>query len=213
MKKISVVLVSMMISLVAWTQNGNFEAEMLKRTQQIESTHKTVDYLKLSKEFETLAKANPKQFEALYYQALCLVFNSFEETDKKQKDPQLDQAIKLLDKALLIKPQNAELYILKALDYQMKIDIDPMNRGYEFSQKAEQQLAKAFALDPKNPRYFFLKGQNLFYTPEQYGGGKLKAKPYFEKAAKWYKKSKKNNPLDPTWGQETNAIQLNNCKK
>ncbi len=210
MKKLSLLLVVIMISIIGMAQD--FESKMLENTQKIEQKLQPVDFLKLSSEFETLAIEYPKRFEAKYYQALCLIFNSFDEKDKIKKDVQLDNAEKLLITAEKQNPQNAELYLLHTLCYQMKIDVDPQKRGYEFSRKASLEMDKAVKIDSENPRYYFLKGQNVFYTPEQYGGGKEKAKPYFEKAEKLYKKAKRENVLDPVWGKDTNAKQLKACK-
>ncbi len=210
MKKISLMLGILIMSIIAVAQD--FETQMLDKTKKIEQDSISIDLLKLSTEFETLAINKPDRFEAKYYQALCLVFNSFGEKDKIQKDAQLDKAERVLIEAEEQSPQNAELYLLHALCYQMKIDVDPQKRGYEFSGKANQELEKAFKIDSKNPRYYFLKGQNIFYTPIQYGGGKKKAKPYFEKAAKLFKKFKRKNVLDPIWGKKTNAQQLEACK-
>jgi len=213
MKKLSLLFMAILLSVLGMAQDSNFEQEMLKRIQQIRQTENKVNLLNLSKEFESLGNRNPSRYEAKYYQALCLVFYSFEEKDKTQKDIQLDKAELIIDKILKTNKKDDELYILKALCYQMKIDIDPVKRGYEFSQKAAKELQKAFRLNEKNPRYYFLQGQNIYYTPVKYGGGKEKAKPYFEKAQKLFKTQKPNTVLSATWGEGTNAMQLKICNK
>ena len=56
--------------------------------------------------------------------------------------------------------------------------------------KASQAIDKGMQLNANNPRLYYLRGMSLFNTPEQFGGGKDKAKPIFEKAAELYKLEK-----------------------
>lgn len=211
MKKLNVLLIVLVLSLSVTAQS--FESVMLKNVQKLEQKSEKVDLLELSNSFGQIAEGNPGKYEANYYQALSLVFYAFNEREAKNKEHQLLEAEKIINQLIKDEPQVAENYILKAMCFQAMIQVDPMKRGYAYSQKAEGQLEKAQALDAKNPRYFFLKGQNVFYTPEQYGGGKLKAKPFFKQAEKLFKKSKKQEVLSPTWGEQTNARQLKACQK
>ena len=48
---------------------------------------------------------------------------------------------------------------------------------------ASTSNGKRNALNANNPRLYYFRGMSLFNTPEQFGGGKDKAKPVFEKAA------------------------------
>ena len=211
MKKLSLLVVAATMSLMGLAQD--FESIMNENIQRLEQKTEKVDYAKLSVVFETLAEKNPERFEAKYYQAFCLIENAYNTKGTSEKDTQLIKAESIINKAIEQDKANAELYILKAMCYQMMIDVNPQKRGYLYSQKAAKELALALEIDKKNPRYYFLKGQNVFYTPEQFGGGKAKAKPYFEKANKSYKSEKRKNKLDPIWGQKTNAQQLEVCKK
>jgi len=210
MKKLSLLLFAVLIGLIGAAQD--FEKQMLKQNQKLKQKNEAVDLLKHAAVYEEIGTQFPERFEAKYYEALSLVFYAFDEKRVDVKEKQLQKASKVIKSALSQNSENAELYILQAMCFQAMIQSDPVKRGYEYSQKAEKSLAKAFALDTKNPRYFFLKGQNVFYTPEQYGGGKAKAKPFFEKAEKLYKKTKMANDLDPSWGKETNLKQLKACK-
>ena len=53
-----------------------------------------------------------------------------------------------------------------------------------------------------NPRIYFLTGMNVYYTPEQYGGGKKAACPYFQQAIEKYNSYKPKSPISPDWGKE-----------
>lgn len=210
MKKLSLILIAVVMALVGTAQD--FESEMLKQNQKLEQKNEPVDLLMQAAEYDKLGAEFPLRFEAKYYEGLSIVFYAFEEKRIDEKEKQLLKASKIINTAISHNPKQAELYILQAMCFQAMIQVDPIKRGYEYSQKAEKSLAKAFALDGQNPRYFFLKGQNVFYTPEEYGGGKVKAKPFFEKAAKLFNNSKRKQSLDPVWGKETNQKQLEACK-
>jgi len=51
----------------------------------------------------------------------------------------------------------------------------------------------------------------LFGTPPQFGGGKDKAKPVFEKAVQLYKDAKPKD-LYPRWGQKQSEDMIAQCQ-
>ena len=89
--------------------------------------------------------------------------------------------------------------------------VDPQNRWMTYGQAAGEALQKAIKLDPNNPRLYYLQGMSLFGTPEQFGGGKDKAKPVFEKAVQLYKEQKPK-PLYPDWGQKQAEDMIAQCQ-
>ena len=58
-------------------------------------------------------------------------------------------------------------------------------------------------LNVENPRVYLLEGQDKFYTPEQFGGSKEKAKELFNEALKKYDAFKPASDIDPNWGKTT----------
>ena len=66
-------------------------------------------------------------------------------------------------------------------------------------------------LNPNNPRLYYLQGAGIFGTPEQFGGGKEKAKPVFEKAVALFK-SGNVKALYPRWGQKQAEDMLAQCQ-
>jgi D-lyxose ketol-isomerase len=58
---------------------------------------------------------------------------------------------------------------------------------------------------------YYLQGLTLFNTPEQFGGGKAKAKPVFEKAVALYKTAQVK-PMYPHWGQVQAEEMLGKCQ-
>ena len=74
-------------------------------------------------------------------------------------------------------------------------------------------LQKAQTINKNNPRAEFLRAQNVYYRPAQYGGGKEKALPLFEESAKLFKHQNTDNYLFPVWGEKTNGEMIKNCRK
>ncbi|HLY69983.1 MAG TPA: hypothetical protein VKR53_09645, partial [Puia sp.] len=62
-----------------------------------------------------------------------------------------------------------------------------------------------------NPRLYYLQGMSMFNTPEQFGGGKDKAKPLFAKSVELFKKQE-HKPLYPNWGQDQAEQMLAKCQ-
>ncbi len=89
--------------------------------------------------------------------------------------------------------------------------VDPQNRWMSYGQEASKALATAKELDPNNPRVYYLEGMNIFGTPEQFGGGKAKAKPVLEKAVELYK-VENPKPLYPDWGKKEAEAKLAECQ-
>ena len=80
-----------------------------------------------------------------------------------------------------------------------------------YGKEADIDLQKAMTLNPDNPRLYYLRGMSIFGTPEQFGGGKEKAKPIFEKAVALYK-TEQLKPLYPHWGQKQAEDMLAQCQ-
>jgi len=88
--------------------------------------------------------------------------------------------------------------------------MDPQTRWATYGKTAGEALQKGMQADPNNPRLYYLQGMSLFGTPPQFGGGKDKAKPLFEKSLALYKAAHPA-PLAPTWGQKQTEDMLAQC--
>lgn len=109
---------------------------------------------------------------------------------------QMDKFLETAEKA----NNNSEVLALRANYYQAKLQGSPMMAPY-YGPKAGNILKVALNEDPNNPRANLLMGQNLFHTPEMFGGGVEKAKPYLEKASKLFAVSNTTPTILPNWGK------------
>ncbi|MBN1820967.1 MAG: hypothetical protein JW833_09630, partial [Prolixibacteraceae bacterium] len=145
-----------------------------------------------------------------YYASFCYLRTTyFGNMDSKEIHKYLDMAQSELDKVINKGFSDSEINVLQAHIYQLRIT--DMSMGMKYSTLANESIATAEKLNPENPRVYYLKGTNIFYTPEAFGGGAKNAKPLLEKAAKMFENNTPANDLMPTWGAEHNAEVLAQC--
>ena len=87
-----------------------------------------------------------------------------------------------------------------------------MQRYMEYGKESAANLEAAMQQDPANPRPYYLKGTNLKYTPEQFGGGCKNAKPVLQTALEKYATFKPANELNPDWGKQIVEKMLKDCE-
>jgi hypothetical protein len=88
-----------------------------------------------------------------------------------------------------------------------------MTRGMKYSQKYNELLEKALALNPENPRALLIKGMGVLNMPAMFGGGKDKAKPLFVSAKEKFEKASILTALYPSWGKYWNLKMVAACEK
>lgn len=71
-----------------------------------------------------------------------------------------------------------------------------------FGMKAQEELTKAEKLNPNNPRVTLIKAEDIYFTPEQYGGSKTKGMEMFKSALEKFNSFKPKTNLEPNWGKE-----------
>ncbi len=151
-------------------------------------------------QFERLAAFKKDDWMPFYYHALCLVMSSFQASPAEREG-----ILKAAEASILagekLSPNNCELVSLEGMLYQAMILINPQANGMVYGPKSAMTLQKAMALDPNNPRPHYMLGSNLYFTPEQYGGGMARAKPHLEKALELFKTFKPASEFAPNWGQ------------
>ncbi len=130
-----------------------------------------------------------------------------------KKDQLTDKADALLKEAVALAGENSELMVVDAQIKQARLAADPMARWQTYGPLFEASLAKAEALNQDNPRIYMLRGTNLLYTPEQFGGGKKAAKPVLERSLEKFATFKPESPLHPTWGQAQAGYLLSQCNQ
>lgn len=211
MKSITLLLV--LISLNSFAQNADPKFLQATKTglEMIANAKGAEDYLKAENHFERIAAVETKEWLPSYYAAYCNLYAGYTTADKELKDQYWDKGLLEIDKADVLSANNSEIYALRGALQFMKMSVDPRARMYLMGESAES-LGKAAALNPENPRIDLIRGQDIFYTPEAFGGGKAKAKPILESAVAKFTIFKPVNTINPNWGAEAAKALLAQCK-
>ena len=200
---------TLLISLTAGAQSDKYTQTMQKNIALLDSA-KSVDQLQsLAGTFDRIGDAEKTQWLPYYYAALAQTWIGWMPATT-DKDGNAQKINAYLAKAEAIE-KNAETYAVENMAATQQMLVDPSTRWATNGKDAGEALQKGLALDPNNPRLYYLQAMSLFGTPPQFGGGKDKAKPVFEKSIALYK-STQPKPLYPTWGQKQAEDMLAQCQ-
>jgi hypothetical protein len=214
MKKfIFLLLAAVSLQAAAFGQSDKYVATMQKNLSMFDSAKTAEDFTKLANTFERIGDAEKTQWLPYYYAGLALSTAGWM-PNLADKDANATRINALCDKAESIATADAdkaEILSVRNMAATQQMLVDPPGRYMSYGVTAGQALEKGMKLDPNNPRLYYLQGMSLFGTPEQFGGGKDKAKPVFEKAVALYKQAKPKE-LYPRWGQQQAEEMVKQCQ-
>jgi len=187
-------------SLIA--DDSKYEKAMKENLSKIDSAMNVSSMLDAANGFERIAFAEKDKWLPYYYSSFMLTLASFTDTTADNKDDYLDKADNFINIADSLEEDESEIYVLKGMIAQARLQVDPMNRWIKYGPIANNNFTKAMKLDTLNPRPEYLQGVSLYYTPEQFGGGPAPAKRLLEKSLDKYNQFVPDNDLMPNWGRE-----------
>jgi hypothetical protein len=210
MKKLFLATMVLLSTVIVFAQSEKYTAAMKKNLAAMDTSFKNpADLLTVANNFERIAVVEKAQWLPYYYAAFCQVNYGFLLQDKDKVDGFADKAAVLIAKADSLSPNNSEISCIKSMIASCHMMVNPQQRWQEYGQASSSNIEAAMQQDPANPRPYYLKGQGLVYTPEQFGGGCKTAKPVLEIAMEKYISFKPANELNPNWGK----IQVENLLK
>lgn len=215
MKQITLIICTFLFSISLYTQNDQYTKAMQDAINGLEVAESAEDFKAVSATFERIAQVAKTEWLPNYYRAytnIHLSWISLQAEEYSAYDLYIEAAEKAIEKANEIVGEHAEVYVLEAYLYQAKIQRKPMVNGMRYSSSVTDALARAKELDPDNPRAYFINGNQLFHMPAFVGGGKDKALPEFETAAKKFANFKAESDLHPNWGAQANEQMLAHSK-
>ncbi len=213
MKKLLLIAGGCLTILSSFAQSEKFTAAMKKNLSELDSAFKNPAYLlSLANNFERIASAEKTQWLPYYYAAFCQVNNGFMETDKSKVDAIAEKATALINKADSLNPGNSEISCIKSMIASCHMMVNPMQRWQEYGAASNENMEAAMKQDPTNPRPYYLKGQGLKYTPEQFGGGCKTALPVLEMALEKFASFKPASEIHPDWGKGIAQQIADDCK-
>lgn len=200
---------AMLVSVAAFSQTDKYTMAMQKDLAMLDSAKSAADLNAASAAFERVGDAEKTQWLPYYWAALAKVRIGWVD-NSVNKDNLAGEAKALIAKGEAIS-SNSEFQALRDMAAVQQMMVNPQERWQTYGTEASGALQKGMQMDPKNPRLYYLQGMSVFNTPEQFGGGKTKAKPIFEKAAELYKTEEKK-ALYPTWGADMNDQMIAQCQ-
>lgn len=203
MKKLILSFALSFISLITFAQ-ANYEKIMTEKINKLETCKSAEDFQALANDFQRIADKEKGKWLPNYYAALSYIQKgrTLMRDEKMQNlDNVADQAQKFVDAAEASENNNSEIHLLQKMIYSLKMMVNPMERYMTFGAKAEEELKKAEKLNPSNPRVTLIKAEDVYFTPEQYGGSKTKGMELFKKALEQFNSFKPETSLHPNWGK------------
>ena len=206
---------SILLFVAVFTANAQsaerYIAAMKQGLTMLDSARSSEQFAASANYFERVAAVAQQQWLPQYYAGFCNLHVALVgKQDNDAKDALYDKAMNYAEKAAQLKPNDSEIGALMGYITYMKMAVEPQTRAMTMIPKANAFLDKAIALNPENPRAYFIKGQDTFYTPEAFGGGKARAKGFFTTAVEKFEKDK---PADfkPNWGYARCKSLLQQC--
>ena len=182
-----------------------YEKAMLAKVQTIEMPKANLDdYTAQANDFARIGDKEKTLWQPYYYAAFSIIKKGrtlMQQNQLSKLDDVAKEAQNYIDKAESLSPNNAEIFLLKKMNHGLKMMVNPMERWQTEGQAAQVALNEAKKLDPENPRISILEAEDLYFTPEQFGGNKQKGIELFKKALEQFKTYKVKSSVDPNWGQ------------
>lgn len=212
MKKTLLFLILMLaVFTTTYAQNEKYTKAMEEAIAKIKYMTPTPELMQAAGQLERIGNAETAEWLPAYWASYAYMLIAVKETEVAKKDAMLDKAADFYRKVAQQQPDSDETLVLAAQLASARLSVDPENRWQQYGAEFEAALGKARQKNPENPRIYALQGQALFYTPEQFGGGKTVACPVLKQAAEKFATFKPASSIHPSWGQDTNQYLLGQC--
>ena len=208
--KLTIIILSLALTVNA-QKTSTYTTAMTKGIALLDSAKTPEQYFQAANYFNRVASVERQQWLPAYYAGYShLLAGIVGKQSNEEKDALYDQAMVEADQAGNISASNSEIEVLKGYITFMKMSLDPSQRAMAMLPKADAILANAIKLDPDNPRAYYIRGQDTFYSPEAFGGGKDKAKSLLLIASDKFAKA---SPavFAPAWGKGNCVDLLKRC--
>ncbi|UMQ40633.1 hypothetical protein MKS83_14640 [Chryseobacterium sp. Y16C] len=203
MKKYILTAALSCVSLITFAQAG-YEKIMTEKIAKIETCKSAEDFQNLANDFQRIGDKEKGKWLPNYYTAFSYIQKGrvlMREGKMESLDEVADQAQKYIDAAESTEKNNSEIHLLQKMVFSLKMMVNPQQRYMTYGTQAANELKKAEDFDPANPRVALIKAEDVYFTPEQYGGSKAKGLELFKVSLEKFNAYKPKTTLDPNWGK------------
>lgn len=191
------------VSVITFAQAG-YEKIMTEKIAKIETCKTGDDFQTLANDFQRIGDKEKGKWLPNYYAAFSYIQKGrvlMREGKMESLDETADQAQKFVDAAGSIEKDNSEIHLLQKMIFSLKMMVNPQQRYMTYGMQAAEELTKSESFDSSNPRVALIKAEDVYFTPEQYGGSKTKGLELFKLALEKFNAYKPKTTLDPNWGK------------
>lgn len=199
------------VSVITFAQAG-YEKIMTEKIAKIETCKTVDDFQTLANDFQRIGDKEKGKWLPNYYAAFSYIQKGrvlMREGKMENLDEAADQAQKFVDAAGSTEKENSEIHLLQKMIFSLKMMVNPQQRYMTYGMQAADELKKAENFDASNPRIALIKAEDVYFTPEQYGGSKTKGLELFKLALEKFNAYKPKTTLDPNWGKSEAEYFLN----
>jgi hypothetical protein len=204
MKKYFLSFALAFMSLTAFAQ-ADYEKIMSDKISKIETCKTPEDFQTLANDFQRIGSKESSKWLPAYYAAFSTIQKGrvmMRNGNTQALDGVASEAEKYLATAQnLAGADNAEIRLLKKMSYSLRMMVNPQQRYMTDGARATEEMNTAEKLEPDNPRIALIKAEDVYFTPEQFGGSKAKGLEMFKDALAKFNVYKPKTALDPNWGK------------
>lgn len=212
MKRTTLFLIALLFATLAMGGNDTYHEKMRESIRLFPECSTPEDYQSLANKFRVIARVETEEWLPLYYEAQCYILLGFTgQLENELRDSYLDKTSALVEKMLVLAPDEAEVYVMKSFYHTAYLLVDPPQRAMSTTPLIHEAIARALAIENNNPRALFLRLSNEMGTASFFGED---TSPYCEQAEKLLHKwddYKLKSPIFPGWGKEEVRGIVNSC--
>jgi hypothetical protein len=196
------------------TDKADMKTVLKKTFDDLDAATAQSQKIQLSGRLGLIASKWNNEWITHYYLAYSkVVLSEYSNLDDSKRDELLDEAGSELDKAVkILGKDNDETHVLGAFIANWRIAISPMTRYMIYGKVFTGHMEAAKAINPANPRIYYLRGMAKYGMPKFAGGGEQVALPYLAKADSLYARETDLDITRPYWGKTATAYYLKLCK-
>ena len=214
MKTTIIFITLLILGTSTFAQEDKYTEIMKENLLLMDSAKDSNDWLQIANTMERIAETENSKWLPSYYASLSFMLTGIMSEKKKDQEEYYEKALNhILKCETIVGIDSSEALVLKAQIWQMQISLKPMKLGRTLGPQAEIAIKEAMRIDPENPRAYLLRGQTLYYTPEAFGGDKVKACEDFNSAKERFEAFEPETEISPKWGLDINNDMLEFCEE